>query len=165
VERLREDLAKSSSVFVVNFERIKVSGDFALRKQIRQAGGRYQVVKNTLAERSGQGTPAEPVLKALTGATAIALSQDNPVALAKALSNYAKENPNFTFRAGVVEGRVVSVAEIAELALLPGKEELLAKVLYLLASPARGMATAVQSVMRGIATVLDQAVKEKKFSS
>jgi large subunit ribosomal protein L10 len=85
------------------------------------------------------------------------------VALAKVLSTYAKENPNFTFRAGWVEGRVISLAEFAVLALLPGKEELLAKVLYLLGSPARGIAVAMQSVTRGLVSVLDQAVKENKF--
>ena len=87
----------------------------------------------------------------------------NPVALAKALSAYAKANPNFTFRAGMVEGRVIALSEIAYIAVLPSREELIAKVLYLIASPARGLATTLQGVTRNLASVLDQAVKEGKF--
>lgn len=164
VERLKTDLAKANSVFVVNFEKIPVAADWELRRQVKSAGGRYRVVKNTLAELAAKGSPVEPILHSLAGPTALALTETNPVALAKVLSVYAKENPNFVFRTGWVEGRVISLAEFAELALLPGKEELLAKVLYLLGSPARGIAVAMQSVMRSLAAVLDQAVKENKFS-
>ena len=164
VERLKADLEKANSVFVLNFEKIPVAADWELRRQIKAAGGRYRVVKNTLAERSAKGSPVEPVFRSLVGPSALALTETSPVALAKVLSTYAKENPNFTFRAGWVEGRVISLAQFAELALLPGKEELLAKVMYLLGSPARGIAVAMQSVIRSLASVLDQAVKENKFS-
>jgi large subunit ribosomal protein L10 len=99
----------------------------------------------------------------LKGPTSIALTDASPVELAKALSNYAKKNPDFTFRAGLVEGKVVSLEGIAELVLLPNKEQLIWKILYILGSPARGIAVAAQSVIRGIATVVDQAVKEDKF--
>ena len=163
VELLKAELAKANTVFVVNFQKIPVAEDWQLRRQVRATGGQYRVVKNTLAARSSQGTPAGPVLQSLSGATALAMTAANPVALAKVLSNYAKENPNFTFRTGVVEGRVVSLAEIAELALLPGKEELLAKVMYLVGSPARGIATAIQAVIRGMASVIQRAVEENKF--
>ncbi len=163
VERLKEDIAKANSLFVVNFQKISVSQDWELRRQIRAAGGRYNVVKNTLAELGAKGLPAERVLSSLAGPTALASTETSPVALAKVLSTYAKENPDFTFRAGIVEGRVISLAEFAELALMPGKEELFSKVLYLIGSPARGIAVAMQSVIRGLAAVLDQAVKENKF--
>ena len=164
VQRLNADLLKSGSVFALNFQKIPVSEDFELRRQIRAAGGNYRVVKNTLAELGAKGTPAEQILKALAGETALAMTEASPVALAKALTAYAKANPNFTFRSGVVEGRVISLAEIGELAVLPGKEELLAKVLYLLASPARSLATTMQAVARNMASVIDQAVKEGKFN-
>jgi len=163
VERLKSDLAGSGAVFAVNFQKIPVSEDMELRRQVRAAGGRYRVIKNTLAELGAQGTSTEPMLKSLSGPTALAMTDTSPVALAKALTAYAKANPNFTFRAGWVEGRVISLAEIADLALLPGKEELLSKVLYLLASPARGIATTLQALARNIASVLDQAVQEGKF--
>jgi large subunit ribosomal protein L10 len=165
VEKLKADLLRSGSVFVVNFQKIPVSEDLELRRQLRAAGGRYRVIKNTLAELGAKGTPAEEILKSLAGPTALALSEANPVALAKVLTAYAKANPNFTFRAGLVEGRVISLSEISALALLPSKEELLAKVLYLIASPARSIATTLQAVARNIASVLDQAVKEGKFKS
>lgn len=164
VERLKADLEKANSLFVVNFQKIPVSADWELRRQIQAAGGHYQVIKNTLAEIGAKGSPAEAVLSSLAGPTALASTGSSPVALAKVLSTYAKENPDFTFRAGMVEGRVISLAEFAALALLPGKEELLSKVLYLVNSPARGIAGAMQSVIRGIASVLDQAVKENKFN-
>ena len=163
VERLKADLIKSGSVFVMSFQKLPVSEDWELRRQVRAAGGRYRVGKNTLAMLGAKGTPAESILNSLEGPTALALTEASPVGLAKALSAYAKANPNFTFRAGLVEGRVVPLSAIAELALLPSKEELLAKVLYLIASPARSLAGTIQMVMRSLAAVLDQAVKEGKF--
>ena len=163
IERLRAELSKALSVFVMSFEKIPVPEDWELRRQVRAAGGRYRVVKNTLAERGAKGTPPESLIQSLAGPTALATTEANPVALAKALSAYAKANPNFQFRAGWVEGRVISLAEIAELVLLPGREELLAKVMYLAGAPARGAASVMQSVISGLARALDQAVKENKF--
>jgi large subunit ribosomal protein L10 len=163
IDRLRGELARALNVFVMNFEKIPVAEDWELRRQLRDAGARYHVVKNTLAERSCEGTPSEALLRSLAGPTALATTEASPVALAKALSAYAKVNPNFTFRAGMVEGRVISLAEIAELVQLPGREELLAKVMYLAASPARGVASAVQSVMSAVARALGQAVAQSKF--
>jgi len=163
IERLRAELSNALSVFLMNFEKIPVSEDWELRRQIRAAGGRYSVVKNTLAELGAKGTPAETLVWSLGGPTGLASTETNPVALAKALSAYAKANPNFSFRSGWVEGRVISIAEIAELVQLPGKEELIAKVMYLLGSPARGVASAMQSVISGMARALNQAVQENKF--
>jgi large subunit ribosomal protein L10 len=164
IERLRAELSKALSVFVMNFEKIPVSEDWELRRQVRAAGGTYNVVKNTLAERSAKDTPTAKLITALTGPTALAISDSNPVGLAKALSAYAKANPNFTFRAGWVEGRVISITEIAELVQLPSREDLLAKVMYLSGSPARGIASAMQSVISGLARALNQAVQENKFA-
>ena len=96
------------------FSGVTVAQEHELRKQVRTAGGRYRVVKNTLAELAARGTPAEGVLKNLMGPTALAYTETDPVALAKVLVAYAKANPSFSFRAGVVEGRVVSIQEIAE---------------------------------------------------
>lgn len=163
IEQLQAELSRASSVFVVNFEKMPVAADWELRRQVKTAGGRYRVVKNTLAELGAQGTPLEPILKSLAGPTALALTEANPVAVAKALAAYAKENPDFKFRVGWVEGRALSLAEIAALILLPGKEELLAQATYLIGSPARGVARAMQAVFRNLAAVLDQAVKENKF--
>lgn len=164
LENLQQELKEVRHLIVSGFQGLTVAQDFELRKQIRAAGGKYRVVKNTLAERAAQGTAAEPVLKGLAGPTSIAYSSGDPVALAKAITAYAKNNPAFVFRSGVVEGRVVALGEITQLATLPSREELMAKVLYLLLAPARGLATTIGAISRNLAVVTDQAVKQNKFS-
>src|SRR5271157_5897948 len=109
VEALRQDLARLQNLFVTGYEKLRVDQDFELRKAIRGAGAKYRVVKNNLAEKASEGTPAEQVLKGLRGMTSVAYTNNDPVALAKALMAYAKANPTFTFKAGIVEGRVIDV--------------------------------------------------------
>src|SRR5215470_18983004 len=116
VEKLTTELENANHAIVGTFSKLTVEKDFELRKTVRGAGAKYRVVKNTLAERAAKGTPAEQVLKDLAGVTSIAITAGDPVALAKALSKYAKDNPEFTFKAGVVEGRVVTVKDIEALA-------------------------------------------------
>jgi len=164
VEQLKKELEKTANLMVNSFSGLTVAQDYELRKKIRAAGGKYKVVKNTLAERAAQGTPAEPVLKGLGGPTGIAYTQGDPVALAKAISEYAKANPAFSFKAGVVEGRVVDLKDLGQLATLPSKEELISKVLYLINAPAQRLATVVGAVARNLAVVVDQAAKQNKFS-
>ena len=119
IDALRQDLEKSKNLFVTGYEKLRVSQDFELRKVVRGAKGKYRVVKNTLAEVASQGTPAGQVLQNLRGMTSVAYTFDDPVALAKALTAYAKANPSFTFKAGVVEGRVIDVKAIQDLASMP----------------------------------------------
>src|SRR5438105_3534689 len=116
LESLRQDLADSKNLFVTGYEKLKVGQDFELRKTIRAAGGKYRVVKNNLAEIASEGTPAEAVLKGLRGMTSMAYTSGDPVALAKALTVYAKANPSFTFKAGLVEGRAIDITSIIDLA-------------------------------------------------
>jgi large subunit ribosomal protein L10 len=163
VEELSGELKNVSNVIVATYSKLTVEKDYELRKTLRSTGAKYRVVKNTLAERASKGTPVEEVLKNLHGVTSIAYTQGDPVALAKALAKYAKDNPEFTFKAGVVEGRVVSIQEIEALATLPSKEELYSKLLYLLSAPAQRLVTAVNAVGRNLAVVLDQGVQQKKF--
>ena len=163
IEKLSADLKKANNVIVGSFAKMKVSQDFELRKTVRGAGAKYKVVKNTLAERAARGTPAEQALKDLAGVTSIAITAGDPVALAKALSKYAKDNPEFTFKAGVVEGRVVSIKEIEALATMPAKEEIYSKLLFLLNAPAQRLVTAMNAVGRNLAVVVNQGVKENKF--
>jgi large subunit ribosomal protein L10 len=163
IESLRQDLTQAKNLFVAGYEKLKVNQDFELRKTVRNAGGRYRVVKNNLAEKASEGTPAEPVLKGLRGMTSVAYTSADPVALAKALTAYAKANPSFTFKAGIVEGRAIDIRAINELASLPSKEEVFAKLLYVINAPAQRLATAIGAVGRNIAVVLDQGVKENKF--
>jgi large subunit ribosomal protein L10 len=165
LEALRQDLEKTSNLFVTGYEKLRVNQDFELRKVVRGAGGSYRVVKNNLAAIASQGTASENVLKDLRGMTSVAYTTNDPVALAKALTTYAKTNPTFTFKAGLVEGRVIDVKAINELALMPPKEEIYAKLLYLINAPAQRLATAIGAVGRNLAVVVDQGVKENKFQA
>ena len=164
VEQLHGELEKTQNVFAASFQGIKVHEDYELRKQVRAAGGKYRVVANRLARVAAQGTPAEPLLKNLKGMTSIVLAEKDPVALAKALTTYAKSNPLFTFRAGMVAGRVIDVNQISALANLPSKETIYAKLLFLINAPAQRLVTALGAVGRNLAVVVDQGVKENKFS-
>ncbi len=163
VEKLSGELKNVKSVIVATYTKQTVAQDFELRKALRTSGAKYRVVKNTLAERAGKGTKVEEALKNLTGVTSIAYTEGDPVALAKALSKYAKDNPEFTFKAGVVEGRVITVKEIESLATMPSKEEIYAKLLFMLNAPAQRLATAIGAVGRNLAVVVNQGVQEKKF--
>jgi large subunit ribosomal protein L10 len=163
VEKLKNDLAKVSTVILTTFQGITVTQDTQLRRAVQGAGGKYRVVKNTLAEQAGAGTSAESMLKGLTGTNSISYSTD-PVSLAKILTKVAKDVPAFRFKAGVVEGRVLSIAEIQQLALLPSKEELIGKIMFMLQAPARRSASALAGINRNLAVVVQEAVKAEKFA-
>ena len=165
LDQLRGDLATSPTVFLCAFEGLKVAEDHELRKQIRETGASYRVLKNRLALLASEGTPYEEALSNLTGMTSIAFGGDDPVALVKALVAYGKDHPVFTFKAGVVEGRLLDVAGLNELAKLPGRDDLHAKLLFLMQAPAQRLATVVHAVGRDLAVVIDQGVQEKKFAS
>jgi large subunit ribosomal protein L10 len=163
LEALKADLAKSDNVFLTGYEKLTVGQDFELRKAVRGAGANYKVIKNRIAEKAAEGTAAEQLLKDLKGMCSLAYTSGDPVALAKALTTYAKANPSFTFRAGMVQGRVVDVTGINDLASLPSKEEIYAKLLFLIQAPAQRLVTAINGVGRNLAVVVDQGVKENKF--
>jgi large subunit ribosomal protein L10 len=161
-EALRKALENANNVFVTGFAKLTVDQDFNLRKTIRGAGGNYRVVKNNIAEIASEGTPSGQVLKGLKGMTSIALTND-PVGLAKVLTTYAKTNPAFTFKAGLVEGRAIDIREINDLANMPSRDEIFAKLLYVINAPAQQLVTAMNAVGRDLAVVIDQGVKENKF--
>ncbi|MGO9013034.1 MAG: 50S ribosomal protein L10 [Bryobacteraceae bacterium] len=165
IDALHQDLEQSGNLFVTGYEKLRVEQDFELRKAVRGAGGKYRVIKNNLAEKAAQGTPSEAVLKNLRGMTSLAYTSSDPVALAKALTTYAKANPSFTFKAGIVEGRAIDVRAINELATMPSKGEIFAKLLYLINAPAERLVTVMQAVGRNLAVVVDQGVKENKFQA
>src|SRR5213594_3601626 len=145
LEALRKDLERARNLFVTSFEKLKVSQDFELRKAVRGAGGAYRVIKNNIAEKAAEGTASEAVLKDLKGMCSLAYTASDPVALAKALTTYAKANPSFTFRAGLVEGLAIEVKSIADLANMPSKEEIFSKLLYLINAPAQRLVTALSA--------------------
>ena len=165
VESVREEFQRAKSVILSKFEGITVAQDSDLRRKIAETGAKYHVVKNSLIERAAEGTAVEPVVaKKLKGTTSISATETDPVALAKAITAYAKENPVLVFKAGVVEGRVVSLADLMALASLPSRETLLAKALFLINAPATQVASAVAAVARNLAYVIKQGVDEKKFA-
>jgi large subunit ribosomal protein L10 len=163
VDKLSKDLKNVSNVVVATYTKLTVAQDYELRKALRGAGAKYQVVKNTLAERAAKGTKVEGALKDLAGVTSIAYTTGDPVAMAKALAKYANDTPEFTFKVGVVEGRVISIKEIEALASMPSKEELMSKLLFLINAPAQRLATTINAVPRNLAVVINQGVQEKKF--
>ncbi len=111
-EKLNAELKNVSNAVVATYSKLTVMQDYELRKTLRGVGAKYKVVKNTLAERAAKGTKVEEALKNLAGVTSIAYTTGDPVAMAKALTKYAKDTPEFTFKVGVVEGRVISIKEI-----------------------------------------------------
>jgi large subunit ribosomal protein L10 len=165
LDTLKTELAKVSTLILTTFQGITVENDTKLRRAVQAAGGRYKVVKNTLAERASAGTPAEGVLKDLKGTNSIAFTYNDPVALAKALTKIAKDVPAFQFKAGVVEGRVISIAEIQSLASLPSKDELISKVMFLLNAPAQRLAVTLNALPRNLAVTVSEAIKINKFAS
>lgn len=163
IQKLKAELEKVSGLIVGTFSKLTVAKDFELRKTVRTAGGRYRVVKNTLARLASQGTKAEEALRSLEGVNSIAYTEGDPVALAKALNKYVTDNPEVSLKAGVLEGRLISLNEIKALATMPSKEEIYSKLLYLINAPAQRLVTAMSAVGRNLAVVVNQGVEKKKF--
>jgi len=163
VAMLASELQSSTSAIIGTFKGLTASKDFQLRKIIREAGGNYHVVKNKLAAKSSEGTKVEAALQGLKGVSSVAYTSGDPVALAKALSTWVKDNAEFTFKLGIVDGKVITVAEIQNLATLPGKEELFSKLLFLIQSPAQRLATVINATGRNLAVVVNMAAEQGKF--
>jgi large subunit ribosomal protein L10 len=164
VAQLSKELASSTSAIIGTFAKLTVAQDYELRKTVRSAGGRYRVLKNKLAERAAQGSKIEAALKGLKGVSSVAYTSGDPVALAKALSTWVAENAEFTFKLGIVDGKVINVEEVKALATLPGKEEIFSKLLFLINSPAQRLATVINATGRDLAVVINQAVEKNKFA-
>lgn len=163
IEKLNAQLQNASSMIVGSFSKLTVAKDYELRKTVRSAGGTYQVVKNTLAKRASEGTRVAEALKGLKGVSSIAYTDGDPVALAKALNKYVEDNPEFAFKSGILDGKVLSLQEIKALATMPSKEELYSKLLFLMNAPAQRLVTVMSAVGRDLAIVVNQGVEKKKF--
>jgi large subunit ribosomal protein L10 len=164
VALLASELESSTTAIVGTFTKLTVAKDFELRRVIRDAGGKYRVVKNKLAAVSGQGTKVEAALKGLKGVNSVAFTSGDPVALAKVFAKWAGDNAEFQFKLGIVDGKLLDVAEVKALATMPGKEELFSKLLFLINAPAQRLVTVLNATGRDLAVVLGQGVEKEKFA-
>ena len=162
IDFLHEEFQQSPNAMLVQFKGIKVADDERLRREMREANLNYRVVKNTLALRAAKGTPLEALQNDFTGSTAVAISKDDPVTLAKVLSKWAKESPVFSFKAGIVEGRLIKDRDLEALSNMPSKEELISKMMFLINSGAQRLAVATAGVARNLTVVIDQVRAQKE---
>jgi large subunit ribosomal protein L10 len=165
IDHLAHELEGSTSAIVGTFAKLTVSQDYELRKVVRGAGGRYRVLKNKLAARASKGTKVEQALQGLKGVSSVAYTSGDPVVLAKALSTWMVENAEFTFKLGIVDGHVITVEEVKQLATMPSKETIFSKLLFLINAPAQRLATVINATGRDIAVVINQAVEQEKFAA
>jgi len=165
VELLAGELANSTTAIIGTFSKLTVAKDFELRRVIREAGGKYRVVKNKLAAVSGKGTAVEAALKGLKGVNSVAFTAGDPVALAKVFAKWAGDNAEFQFKLGIVDGSLLNAMEVKALATMPGKEELFSKLLFLINAPAQHLATVLNATGRDLAVVLGQGVEKEKFAA
>ena len=165
VKQLASELQTSTTAIIGTFAKLTVAQDFELRKVVREAGGKYRVVKNKLAAISGEGTKVQDALKGLKGVSAVAFTSGDPVALAKGFAKWVGDNAEFQFKLGIVDGKLLTVEEVKALATLPGKEEIFSKLLFLINAPAQRLATVINATGRDLAVVIGQGVEKEKFTS
>lgn len=163
LDALTEQFQKATAAMLVGFQKMTVSKDQELRNQLREAGVTYTVVKNTLARKAAAGTVFEQAAEHFKGVTALALSEQDPVNLSKAISKFTKANPDtFTFKVGIVEGKVVALGDVEAIASLPSKEELISKIMFLINCQAQRLATVLSAVPRNLAIVVKQIGEQKQ---
>jgi large subunit ribosomal protein L10 len=165
VQLLAKELETSTTAIIGTFSKLTVAKDYELRKVIREAGGKYRVVKNKLAAVSSENSNVGPALKGLKGVNSVAFTSGDPVALAKVFAKWAGDNAEFQFKLGIVDGKLLNVEEIKALATMPGKEELFSKLLFLINAPAQRLATVINATGRDLAVVLNQGVEKEKFAA
>jgi large subunit ribosomal protein L10 len=154
---LTESLQNAKSAMVVSFSKLTVNKDIEFRNSLRDAGAKYQVVKNTLARIAVKDTQFEQATESFKGVTAIAWTESDPVILSKAISKFMKDNADiYTFKSGVVDGRLVDLKQVQSIASLPSKEELISKLLFVLNAQAKRIVTVINAVPRDLAVVIKQ---------
>src|SRR5918911_5244489 len=162
LDALARQFQTATTGMLIGFRKLTVAKDQELRRQLRDAGARYHVVKNTLARKAAEGTPFERAAEHFKGVTALALAEGDPVQLSKAISKFVKDNPEvFAFKAGVVPGRGVALREVEALATLPPKEVMISKIMFLINAQAQRLATVISAVPRNLAVVVKQVGEQK----
>ena len=165
VNQLAKELETSTTAIIGTFSKLTVAKDYELRKVIREAGGKYRVVKNKLAAVSSEKSAVGPALKGLKGVNSVAFTSGDPVALTKVFAKWAGDNAEFQFKLGIVDGKLINVEEIKALATMPGKEELFSKLLFLINASAQRLVTVLNATGRDLAVVLNQGVEKEKFTA
>ena len=161
ISELEGAIGSATNAFLIDFKGITVPQVTELRKQVRESNSKYIVVKNTLALIAVKDSPLKSLENAFTGPTAVAYNTTDAVALAKALTKFAKDVPTIQFKGALLNGQAVPASEIQNIANLPSREELIAKLLYLMQHPIRGLAVVLQGTIRNFAVVVDQIAKQK----
>lgn len=156
-----DGIGSATNAFLISFKGVTVPQVTELRRQVRESGSRYVVVKNTLALIAVKDSPLTKLKEHFAGETAVAYNATDPVALAKVLTKFAKDVPTVQFKGALLAGQVIPAAEIQNIANLPTRDELIAKLLYLMQHPIRGLATVLQGTIRNFAVVVDQIAKQK----
>ena len=162
VSKLKDDLGSVSSIFLCDFKGLTVEKDTQLRRSMREQGAAYEVVKNTLLKLAFTDSEFDQMDEHLQGNTALAYNRENTVELAKLIRDFAKENEAFTFKAGVIEGKVIDLEGLQALASLPPKEVLVSKLMYMLNYPIQGLVTSLSGVTRKLVIALDQIKQQKE---
>ena len=165
ISEFTEGIGSATNAFVLDFKGITVPQVTELRKQIRETGSEYVVIKNTLALIAVKDTPLTKLTQHFSGMTAVAYNATDAVALAKVLTKFAKDVPVVQFKAAMLGGQPVAASEIQNIANLPSREELIAKLLYLMQHPIRGLAVVLNGTVRNLAVVLDQIAKQKETAA
>lgn len=162
VTELTDKIRGAQALYFTDFTGLNVKRMTDLRRQLRRAGVEYVVIKNTLALIAVKDSPLQKITGTFSGMTAIAYNKTDAVALAKVLTKFAKDVPAVQFKAALLGGQIVPASEIQNIANLPSREELVAKLLFLLQSPIRGLVTVLSANIRNLAVVLDQIAKQKE---
>jgi large subunit ribosomal protein L10 len=162
ISELEAAIGKARNAFLIDFKGVTVPQVTELRKQVRETGSKYLVVKNTLALIALKDSPMIGMKDRFSGPTAVAYNSTDAVKLAKALTRFAKDVPAMQFKGAMLDGQVVPAEQIQTIASLPSREELISKLLFVMQSPIRGLATVLQANIRNLAVVLDQVAKQKE---